>query len=96
MGEQAFKDHAKPVDTNALKGRRRRQLERTGKTKIGPNEKCPCNSGKKFKKCCAHKSAEPEVEVDTSKPLTQEMFTKAIKTGRFQSKVPNEANEGKT
>ena len=21
-------------------------------TKIGRNEKCPCNSGKKYKKCC--------------------------------------------
>lgn len=21
-------------------------------TKIKPNEKCPCNSGKKYKKCC--------------------------------------------
>ena len=21
--------------------------------KIGPNDKCPCNSGKKFKKCCS-------------------------------------------
>ena len=23
--------------------------------KIGPNEKCPCGSGKKFKKCCRGK-----------------------------------------
>nr|QBK86885.1 MAG: SEC-C motif protein [Marseillevirus LCMAC103] len=22
------------------------------KKKIGPNEKCPCGSGKKYKKCC--------------------------------------------
>ena len=25
------------------------------KTKIGPNDKCLCNSGKKFKKCCGAK-----------------------------------------
>ena len=23
--------------------------------KIGPNEKCPCGSGKKYKKCCKYK-----------------------------------------
>lgn len=23
--------------------------------KIGPNDKCPCGSGRKFKKCCQHK-----------------------------------------
>jgi preprotein translocase subunit SecA len=23
--------------------------------KVGPNEKCPCGSGKKFKKCCGKK-----------------------------------------
>jgi len=27
-------------------------LKETGRTKIGVNEKCPCGSGKKFKKCC--------------------------------------------
>lgn len=47
-----FDDHAVPVNVDALSVRHRRQLERTGKTKIGPNAKCPCGSGKKFKKCC--------------------------------------------
>ncbi|PHS09410.1 MAG: hypothetical protein COA78_12000 [Blastopirellula sp.] len=26
------------------------------RTKIGRNEPCPCNSGKKFKKCCISKA----------------------------------------
>ena len=25
--------------------------------KVGPNEKCPCGSGKKYKKCCGRLSA---------------------------------------
>jgi len=25
------------------------------RVKIGRNDQCPCNSGKKFKKCCIHK-----------------------------------------
>jgi len=28
------------------------------KEKIGRNEKCPCNSGKKYKKCCLNKTDE--------------------------------------
>ena len=23
--------------------------------KVGPNDPCPCGSGKKYKKCCMHK-----------------------------------------
>lgn len=30
-----------------------------GSRKIGPNEKCPCGSGKKFKKCCRDKQPIP-------------------------------------
>ncbi|MEE9258241.1 MAG: SEC-C metal-binding domain-containing protein, partial [Nitrospinaceae bacterium] len=26
-----------------------------GAQKIGPNDSCPCGSGKKYKKCCAQK-----------------------------------------
>jgi hypothetical protein len=29
--------------------------------KIGRNEKCPCQSGKKYKHCCARKEASPQV-----------------------------------
>lgn len=100
MGKEAFKDHAKPIREDALSSRRRRQLERTGKTKVGPNEKCPCGSGRKFKKCCMHRPAEPKVKVDTSKPITQETIRKAYgpegtKTGRMSSEAENKANEGK-
>jgi uncharacterized protein YecA (UPF0149 family) len=28
------------------------ELKRTGRTKIGRNDPCPCGSGKKLKKCC--------------------------------------------
>lgn len=31
------------------------QLRKTEIEKIGKNESCPCNSGKKFKKCCLYK-----------------------------------------
>ncbi|MDG2285973.1 MAG: SEC-C metal-binding domain-containing protein [Alphaproteobacteria bacterium] len=27
------------------------------KQKVGRNDPCPCGSGKKFKKCCIHKSS---------------------------------------
>jgi hypothetical protein len=30
-------------------------LRLTKPQKIGPNEQCPCGSGRKFKKCCQHK-----------------------------------------
>lgn len=30
------------------------------KPKIGANEKCPCGSNKKYKKCCIWKSEEPK------------------------------------
>ena len=37
------------------------ELESKGETlvrrvKIGRNDPCPCNSGRKFKKCCIHKA----------------------------------------
>ena len=28
------------------------------KTKVGPNDPCPCGSGKKYKKCCGLKESE--------------------------------------
>ncbi|HNS97154.1 MAG TPA: SEC-C metal-binding domain-containing protein [Polyangiaceae bacterium] len=30
--------------------------------KVGPNEPCPCGSGKKYKKCCWLKDRETEAE----------------------------------
>lgn len=32
--------------------------------KTGRNDPCPCNSGKKFKKCCINKDNFPEVTID--------------------------------
>ncbi len=37
--------------------------------KIGRNEPCPCNSGKKYKHCCLNKSS--SISVDTSESLKQ-------------------------
>jgi len=39
------------LQKNARK-KRAQEREKTKKPKIGVNEKCPCNSGKKYKKCC--------------------------------------------
>ena len=31
-------------------------------TKVGPNDPCPCGSGKKYKKCCMHKDVSNSME----------------------------------
>ena len=41
------------VDGVEVKPRPFKRLEK----KVGPNEKCPCGSGKKFKKCCGRPGA---------------------------------------
>ena len=33
----------------------KKQPVRKAATKVGPNDPCPCGSGKKYKKCCMHK-----------------------------------------
>jgi hypothetical protein len=43
---QAEKAHSEKLDSL-----RRMTFERAG-TKVSPNDRCPCGSGKKFKKCC--------------------------------------------
>ena len=52
-----------PADSGAgeattVKGARTREKPKPqpvrAERKIGPNEKCPCGSGKKYKKCCGH------------------------------------------
>ncbi len=45
---------AKEVSTGASDGTVKPQPVRKAK-KIGPNDPCPCGSGKKYKKCCMHK-----------------------------------------
>ena len=34
-----------------------------GKNKIGQNQECPCNSGRKYKKCCGPKQAAAAADV---------------------------------
>jgi len=36
-----------------------RATYRRAQPKIGPNEPCPCGSGKKYKKCCGAPNARP-------------------------------------
>jgi len=33
----------------------KKQPVRSAANKIGPNDPCPCGSGKKYKKCCMQK-----------------------------------------
>ena len=33
----------------------KKQPVRKSEKKVGPNDQCPCGSGKKYKKCCMHK-----------------------------------------
>ena len=55
MGDEAFEQHAIEVNPNSLSRRRRKELALFGRTRVGRNERCPCGSGKKFKKCCLFK-----------------------------------------
>ena len=38
----------------------KKQPVRTAAKKVGPNDPCPCGSGKKYKKCCMHKDKTAE------------------------------------
>lgn len=46
--------------------------------KIGRNEKCPCQSGKKFKKCCGSKPRQ------TTRPMTEEEKLKITLMGAVE------------
>ncbi len=54
--QQDFDSYAdKANQTGADHGERHREpIRNTGK-KVGPNDPCPCGSGKKYKKCCGRK-----------------------------------------
>ena len=41
--------------TGTADGTVKKQPVRTASTKVGPNDPCPCGSGKKYKKCCMQK-----------------------------------------
>jgi preprotein translocase subunit SecA len=45
---------AKEIGTNA-EATVKKQPVRKALTKVGPNDPCPCGSGKKYKKCCMQK-----------------------------------------
>ena len=44
----------------ATKSEVKKQPVRNAAKKVGPNEPCPCGSGKKYKKCCMHKEKTSE------------------------------------
>ncbi len=46
---------AKELGTFAPDKTVKKQPVRTAATKVGPNDPCPCGSGKKYKKCCMQK-----------------------------------------
>ena len=45
----------KPVILEELSPRVRRMVERTGRGWVTRNSRCPCGSGRKFKRCCMSK-----------------------------------------
>ena len=51
---------AKEMSTNAPDKSIKKQPVRTAATKVGPNDPCPCGSGKKYKKCCMQKDKTTE------------------------------------
>jgi uncharacterized protein YecA (UPF0149 family) len=55
QARQAFDRYFKPIDIENLSPGHREEYERTGRTKIGRNDPCPCGSRKKFKRCCIFK-----------------------------------------
>ena len=44
----------------ATKTQVKKQPVRNAASKVGPNDPCPCGSGKKYKKCCMHKDKTAE------------------------------------
>ena len=40
------------LHASIIKPEKRSKLESTGQVKIGLNDRCPCGSNLKFKKCC--------------------------------------------
>jgi uncharacterized protein YecA (UPF0149 family) len=44
----------------------RSQINKPKRPKVGSNEPCPCNSGKKFKKCCIWKDDNSHSEPSSS------------------------------
>ena len=54
--QEDFNSHANQANQiGADAGERHREPIRNVGKKVGPNDSCPCGSGKKFKKCCGRK-----------------------------------------
>ena len=52
---------AKEISTNAPDKSVKKQPVRNAAAKVGPNDPCPCGSGKKYKKCCMQKDKAAEL-----------------------------------
>ena len=52
----------KEVATNAGgdNSDKKRPVRKAASEKVGPNDPCPCGSGKKYKKCCGAPSAQAQ------------------------------------
>jgi hypothetical protein len=75
--------------------------------KIGRNDPCPCNSGKKFKKCCETKmiggkflatkvDSTSSLQISKAASLTsmfQERLSDSVKKNNFSSKEENTSQE---
>ena len=53
---------AKETGTSAPDKTVKQQPVRNKDKKVGPNDPCPCGSGKKYKKCCMQKDKESGME----------------------------------
>jgi len=52
---------ARELGTSAPDKTVKKQPVRTAATKVGPNDPCPCGSGKKYKKCCMQKDKQTDM-----------------------------------
>ena len=51
---------AKETGTSAPDKTVKKQPVRNAANKVGPNDPCPCGSGKKYKKCCMQKDKQAD------------------------------------
>jgi uncharacterized protein YecA (UPF0149 family) len=52
LTEAEIQQFVKQVGINNLSPKKKALIAAGKSTKVGRNDKCPCSSGKKFKKCC--------------------------------------------
>lgn len=52
MSAEEFEQFVKPIDPANLQPKVREMLKRTGSAQVSRNSRCPCGSGKRFKRCC--------------------------------------------